>query len=81
MSDMSLMESMERFSEGIKKAASRARELGDAQKNRNWYKVAFNLEKLLENGTTMFKAKAISRQDALSMIDRRESMLNKDLNG
>lgn len=81
MSDMTLQESMERFTEGMKKAASRARELGDAQKNRSWYKIAFNLEKLMEHGVAMYKAKAISRQDALAIVDRREAMMNKDLNG
>jgi hypothetical protein len=72
---------MERFSEGVKKAASRARELGDAQKNRNWYKVAFMLEKLLANGTAMFNGKSISRQDALGIIGRREAAMEKDING
>ena len=81
MSDMSLQESMERFSEGVKKAASRCRELGDAQKNRNWYKIAFNLEKLLSSGTEMYKSKAISRNDALAILDMREKTMNKDLNG
>lgn len=81
MAEMLPIESMERFSEGLKKAASRARELGDAQKNRNWYKIAFMLEKLLHNGTEMFKGKSISRQDALAIVNLRESVMNKDING
>ena len=78
---MQTTESFERFSEGLKKAASRARELGAAQKNRNWNKIGFMLEKLLKNGEELYRRKSISRQDALLILDKRENKMNQDLNG
>lgn len=64
-------ESIERYVEGLKKAADCCRQLGVAQKNREWTKIAFQLEGLLQKGTTIYQNKSISRQDALSMIDNR----------
>lgn len=81
MVDMTLNESMERFREGIKKAASRSRELGILQKNSNWTKIAFQLEKLLHNGNKLYSGHAISRGEALKILDSRENVMNRDLNG
>lgn len=74
--DMSLQETFERFDEGMKKAASRARELGHAQKNKNWFSVATQIEGLRAKALIMFKGPAISRKDALSILDVREKNLN-----
>lgn len=80
MSEMEKNESIERFTEGLLKAASRARELGKAQKNSAWQAVATQLDMLRSNGLKMYKAKGISRQVALDMLDRREQKMGKEAN-
>lgn len=70
MSIMEKNESMERFTEGLKKAASRARELGKAQKNNSWFQVAHHLDGLRKNGETMFSSRQISRQESLAIVDQ-----------
>ncbi len=64
MSEMNIKESVEWFEEGLKKAASRARELGRMQNNKHWDSVAEQLDQLRFNGTYM--ARAYSR--AMSVI-------------
>lgn len=81
MSEMNAVESIERFSEGMKKAASRARELGAAQKDRNWNKLAFQLEKIMDQGMNIFKQKALSESEVMAMTEHRISEMNKDING
>lgn len=68
---MEEIEIFERFNEGLKKAASRCRELSKLQKNSDWAKTAFQIDKFLAHGTELYKAKALSRQEVLSMLDRR----------
>lgn len=77
---MSPAESFERFSEGLKKAASLARELGDAQKNRHWNQIAFNLEMLLNRGQTIYGRRALSRDAVLGILDQRQKTLNTEFN-
>lgn len=77
MSSMELNESIERYKESLKKAASRCRELGEAQKNLDWNKIAFMLEGLLTKGTVIYNSKAIGRQDALAIVDQRVIQMNK----
>lgn len=81
MSEMNAAESIERFSEGMKKAASRARELGDAQRDRNWNKLAFQLEKILSQGIDIFKQKSLSEAEVMAMTEHRMKETNKDING
>ncbi len=81
MSDMNAAESIERFSEGMKKAASRARELGEAQRDRNWNKLAFQLEKILAQGIDIFKQKSLSEAEVMAMTEHRISEMNKNING
>jgi hypothetical protein len=81
MSDMERVESIERYREGLKKAADCCRQLGAAQKNRQWNQIAFNLEGILQKGTTIYRNKSISRSDALAMIDRKVEIMKADLNG
>lgn len=70
-------ESIERFEEGLKKAASRARELGKAQSNTNWEKVALGLDQMRSNGMAMYHAKAISRAAAIALLDQKEIQMGK----
>lgn len=77
MSDMTNIESFERFSEGLKKAASRSRELAVAQKDDQWNKVAFMLDSLCSKGNDIFRGRAIPRQEALKMADNIEERLKE----
>ncbi len=70
-------ESIERFEEGLKKASSRARELGKAQNNSNWEKIAIGLDQMRSNGMAMYHAKAISRATALALLDKKELQMGK----
>lgn len=72
MSLMEKNESFERFREGIKKSASICRQLSAAQDNRNWTKIAFSLEGLLNKGTEYYMKKQISRQEALSILEQHQ---------
>jgi len=81
MSDMEKNESIERYREGLKKAADCCRQLGAAQKNRQWNQIAFNLEGILQKGMTIYRNKSISRSDALAMIDNRVKTMKAEQNG
>lgn len=72
MSEMTDVEAFERFSEGMKRAASRARELGVSQKSNDWGNVANMLDGIRTNGEKMYRARALSRQDVLKMLDERQ---------
>lgn len=82
MSDMEKNESIERYVEGLKCAADCLRQIGAAQKNRQWNKIAFNLDGLLQKGQAMYRSKALGRQEALSMIDNKvKTMQAAEQNG
>lgn len=71
MSEMTDRESWERFSESLKRAISRAKELGRAQLNNNWFQVAANLKKTLDNAETIYKNKSLTRAQTIAMLDHR----------
>lgn len=68
-------ESVERFVEGLKKAISRTKELGHAQKNNDWFQVSTHLRGILHNGQELLKQKPPSRQETLQMIGQREKLV------
>lgn len=83
MTEMNLIESWERFEEGMKKAADRAEEIGRLQDNKyvaeNWRKTVYGIRRLLEEGRGIYRAKAISRQRALEMLDaERDTRIEKE---
>ena len=78
---MEAKESFERFKEGLKKAASRARELGIAQRNNDWNTLAFRIDDLARQGEIIYFRRALSHQAALQMLSARETKTNEDLNG
>lgn len=78
MSTMEHAETFDRYKEGMKKSISRCRELGAAQKNMNWFTIANHLEGILSKGESFYRGKAVSRQDALNMIESRVSKMDKD---
>lgn len=69
MSEMTEGESFERFDENMKKAVSRANELGIASGNEDWMAVAKNLELFRTTGAKLHRAKALSRSETLRMLD------------
>lgn len=66
---MEKAESLERFRESLMKAHDRAKQLGKIQKNNNWFAVATQLKKLLENGVKLSNQAALSQQQIDSMLD------------
>lgn len=70
MSEMTPKESIERFSESLKKVASRFREMSAMQGNIGWTKLAFEMEKLLAKGETFYRQKALTRSQTLELADQ-----------
>ena len=77
---MEAKESWERFEQGLKIAASCARQLGIAQKNRDWTKVAFAMESLVSKGQTIYSRRALSRSEVLKMTEDRAKETGDKLN-
>lgn len=75
--DTTEKEALERFSDGLKKASSRARQLGHAQKSKHWLKIASGLELIRVNGLKMANGKPLSRQEVIEKIDSRQNYLLK----
>ncbi len=73
--DMTPAESFERFSEGLKKASSRMRELGYAQKDRNWNKIAFQLDGIRKQGETAFRSKPLTEAEVMQMTEQRAKVI------
>lgn len=73
MSDFTEVESMERVREGLKMAASAARDLERVQKNHGWGKLAFQFDQMLTNAESLYAQGPITRTMALNMLD--ENML------
>lgn len=69
MSFMQDHESLERFVVGLKTAADRARQLGKAQKNKSWHKVAAGLDGVRVKGEKLYNI-SITHQQNLDMVDR-----------
>lgn len=70
MSSMTPHESIERFSESLKKCASRCRDMAQMQKNPNWLAIAAHFDSLLAKGESFYRQKALSRQQSLEIADR-----------
>ena len=67
---MTERESAERFDESMKKAAARARELGQVQNSEDWLNVATNLDKVRKLGLKLLAARSLTRQETLAMLDQ-----------
>lgn len=70
MSEMTPKESIERFSESLKKVASRFRELGSLSSNPGWNNLAVEMEKILAKGESFYRQKALTRSESLELADR-----------
>lgn len=78
MSEMELKETSERFVQGLKQAASGARELGAAQKSKNWLAIAVYLDGIREKGELVMKMKSLSRKEILDSLERYEKTIKVD---
>lgn len=75
MSDMTKAETIERFVEGLKQAASAARGLASLKTKKDWEKVAMLLERLRSQGMNLSTAGGMTRQETLLRLDKREEEL------
>lgn len=75
MSDMSEQESKERFVQGLKKAASKAREIAALTGSGMWKEIANTLDEIHMNGVKLMKMSALTRFQVLGMLDDREKRL------
>ena len=78
MSELSTAESFERFNEGLKKASSRAKELGRVQKNANWDKISEMLDGIRAKGEVFYKSKSLAEHQVQQMINARVDSKKED---
>lgn len=79
MSYVSKVETMEFFKEGLRQAASAAIQLAAAQNHPIWADIATLCQELEYKGLVLSNAKALSRQDRLVIVDKREAALNQKI--
>lgn len=72
-------ETIEYFSEGLKQAASAARELAIAQNHQVWADIAILCMELRLYGIKLASEKALTRQKTLQILDHRENVMSKGL--
>lgn len=72
-------ESIEFMSEGLKQAASAARELAIAQNHPIWADISLILMELRMHGLQIANGKSLGRQKTLQIIDRHETMMSSKL--
>lgn len=71
-------DSIERFIQGLKKAASAARELTKIMKYPMWDQIAISMDGIRQKGELMIRGKALTRQEVLRKIeDIRVDMIKK----
>lgn len=75
MSDMSEGEALERFTEGLKKAASKAREIGALTGVDIWSDIAGTIDNIRNNGKVLAGMTALKRFEVLTMLDERQKNL------
>jgi hypothetical protein len=70
MSNVGKSEIMERFVDGLKVAADRARSLHRLVGNKFWLQIADSLDRMRLNGTQMVDEKALTYMEALEKFDQ-----------
>lgn len=76
LSKFTEQETVERFIEGLREAASIARKLAKVQKKQKWVQVAHILDNVVNKGRQFIESKALARQDVLVMLDSERRKLN-----
>lgn len=74
MSSFTTSEILERYSDGLRKASSRAREMFTLTNNRMWIDIANSLEGIRKNGETMAISKALTRTQVLDLLDKKKEI-------
>lgn len=72
-------ESIEFMSEGLKQAASAARELAIAQNHPIWQDIALILMELRLHGIQIATGKSLGRQKTLQVLDQYETIMSNKL--
>lgn len=72
-------ESIEYMLEGLKQAASAARELGKAQSHPIWVDIGLLLDEIHNRCLHLSTAKSLGRQKTLQILDNRENVMSKKL--
>jgi len=75
MSNMELNESLERFEESLKRAASRARELAKIQRNHMWLQIAKSYEGFLDKGGKLARSRSRGKDQINTDIDNYKATL------
>lgn len=69
MSEMRDKDSIELFSDSMKKAASGARQIAKTTKSKDWLQVAIGFDNLRAKGEMIYKRAAPSQAERLAMVD------------
>jgi hypothetical protein len=75
MSEFTVAESLERFREGLKKAASLSIEMGKAQDKVEWFLVAQQLHKVLEISMGFINGKALTKSELDIALERTKDLM------
>ena len=79
VTSISEQQTLEYFSEGLKQAASAAKQLALAQNAPIWARIAITCMDLRLAGLKLAHAKSISRQKTLQILDDREKIMSYKL--
>ena len=72
-------ESIEFMLEGLKQAASAARQLGKAQQHEIWIDIGLLMDEIHNRCFQLSTAKSLGRQKTLHILDARENVMSKKL--
>lgn len=75
MSEVTTAQIVERYVEGLKKAASRARELHSLTGNKLWLNIAASLDQMRIDGKKMSTQKALSELELEMLLKVRQSAM------
>lgn len=72
-------ETIEFFNEGLKQAASAARQLAKAQNHPIWHDISTLCDEIHNTGIGLSQARSLGRQKTLKILDHRETVMAKKL--
>lgn len=68
-------EALEYFVEGLRRASSRAKEMGRLQNHEIWMDISKICEEMLLSGVMIAESRPMGRMEVLAMINRREKRM------
>lgn len=75
MSEFSLLESRERFVEGLKRAASNAVDMGKAQDKAEWFLIAQQLNEMLKAGIKIIDGKTLTPLERELALEKTKELM------